>query len=191
MTSPRVRAYLATSADGHIAGPEDEVAWLQAPRTSGRALAGGAWAERPADGLDFDDFLADVGCLLMGRRTYDVQSGFDIPWQYGDRPVIVATTRDLVSERDTVFSLAGTIEELVAAARERAGERDVYVDGGQMVRATLEAGLLDELVVTILPTVLGDGLPLFASSMPRIDLTVVDVRKWGPGFVQVHYSTRG
>ena len=129
--------------------------------------------------------------MVMGRRTYDVQALLDLPWLYGDRPVVVATTRSLVGAPETVISASAPIAVLVEMARVRAGGKDVYVDGGQVVRATLEEGLLDELIVTMLPTVLGEGLPLFASSLTRIDLTISDVRKWGEGFVQVHYSTRG
>lgn len=191
MNTTRVRAFLATSVDGHMAGPQDEIEWLQAPRVSGKPVASGAWAKRASDGLEFDDFLADIGSMLMGRRTYDVQAALEIPWLYGERPVIVATTRDLVGAPDTALAASAPIADLVAMARDRAGGKDVYVDGGQVVRSTLEEGLLDELIVTILPTVLGDGLPLFVSSLTRIDLTISDVRKWGDGFVQVHYSTRG
>jgi len=131
----------------------------------------------------------------MGRRTYDVVVGFDGPWPYGDLPVHVATTRPLTDASATVTPVEGEIAQLVTDALAAASGRDVYVDGGTMVRATLAAGLLDDLVVTMLPVVLGEGVRLFegttldATEGPT-DLTVVDVAKYGDGFVQVHYRCR-
>ena len=191
----RTIAYLATSVDGFIAGPDNDLDWLSAPRTSGRPVAADAWAELTPGGLGFEDFLSRVGCLLMGRRTYDVVVGFDGPWPYGDLPVHVATTRPLTDASATVTPVEGEIAQLVTDALAAASGRDVYVDGGTMVRATLAAGLLDDLVVTMLPVVLGEGVRLFegttldATEGPT-DLTVVDVAKYGDGFVQVHYRCR-
>ncbi|NTV39540.1 MAG: dihydrofolate reductase [Demequinaceae bacterium] len=188
--APRTVAYLATSVDGFIAGPDDDLDWLSAPRTSGRPVAADDWAAREATGLGFEDFLARVGCLLMGRRTYDVVAGFDEPWPYGDVPVRVATTRPLTDARATVTAVDGEIGTLIADALAAASGKDVYVDGGTMVRAALAAGLLDDLVVTMLPVVLGTGVRLFEATVSPIDLTVVDVAKYGDGFVQVHYRCR-
>ncbi len=186
-TSPgRTRGYLATSADGFIAGPDDEIGWLQEPRNTGVPMAVGPWAEVVPDGLTFDDFAANVGCLLMGRRTFDVACGFGT-WPYGDTPVLVATTRDLSQYEGSVTAVSGDIEELVDAAQEVAQGKDIYVDGGSLIRQALVADLIDELIVTIIPTVLGDGVRLFEAPMPRIDLAVSDVRKYGAGYVQVHY----
>jgi dihydrofolate reductase len=190
LPAPRTIAYLATSVDGFIAGPDDDLDWLSAPRTSGIPVAADAWAAREAGGLGFEDFLARVGCLLMGRRTYDVMAGFDGPWPYGGLPVRVATTRALTEAGATVTAVEGEIAQLVADALEAASGKDVYVDGGRMVRATLAAGLLDELVVTMLPVVLGEGVRLFDATVGPTDLTVVNVAKYGDGFVQVHFRCR-
>lgn len=75
----------------------------------------------------------------------------------------------------------------MSAALDRAQGKSVYVDGGTVVRDALAAGVLDDLIVTIIPTVLGTGTPLFNATVPRTDLTVVDVNKFADGFVQVHY----
>ncbi|WP_062204347.1 dihydrofolate reductase family protein [Demequina salsinemoris] len=185
-TSPgRVRAYLATSADGFIAGPDDEIGWLQEPRNSGVPMAVEPWSERVPDGTTYDEFAATVGCMLMGRRTFDVACGFGT-WPYGDLPVLVATNRPL-PESSTVTAVTGDIEELIEAAHELAGGADVYVDGGSLIRQALVADLIDELIITMIPTVLGDGVRLFEAPMRRIDLAVADVRRYGDGYVQIHY----
>jgi len=190
MSTARTIAYLAASVDGFIAGPDDDLGWLSEPRTSGLPVAADAWADRAPGGLDFDELLARVGALLMGRRTYEAVSAFDSPWPYGDLPVRVATTQPLTDARPTVTPVEGDIQQLVADALTAAAGKDVYVDGGKMVRATLAAGLLDELVVTMLPVVLGEGTPLFDATVPHTKLTVVNVAKFADGFVQVHYRCR-
>lgn len=190
MPSAHTIAYLATSAEGFIAGRDGDLTWLSAPRASGRPLAADAWAHHPSGGLGFDDLLARVGCMLMGRHTYDAVSAMDTAWPYGDLPVRVATTRPLTDGDPLVTRVEGPIGSLIEQALAAAAGKDVYVDGGHMVRATLAAGLLDELVVTILPIVLGQGIPLFDATVPRTDLTVTDVAKHADGFVQVHYRCR-
>jgi len=190
MSPARTIAYLATSVDGFIAGHDDDLEWLSEERTSSRPIAADAWARRAAAGLGFDELLARVGCLLMGRRTYDAVSAMDAPWPYGDLPVRVATTHPLTDESPAASPVEGNIDLLVEGALATAAGKDVYVDGGKMVRATLAAGLLDDLVVTMLPVVLGEGVPLFDATVPRTDLTVLDVSKFADGFVQIHYRCR-
>ena len=185
-----VMGYLATSLDGFIAGPHDELAWLQEPRISGLPLAAGPWADRESDGLEFDEFLAGVGCVVMGRRTYDVVRAMPGPWAYGDKPMLIVTSRPLDEPPAHVDRADAGVEQAIRQAREVAGDLDVYVDGGQTVRAALDGGLLDRLVVTVLPTALGEGIPLFAGLRDRADFTVQDVRRWGPGFVQLHLTTQ-
>lgn len=186
----RIRGYLATSLDGFIAGVNDEVAWLEEPRASGLPLATGAWSATAPEGLEFADFLAEVGCIVMGRRTYDVVRGFGGEWQYGDTPMLIVTSRPLDDPRDSVRAATGGVEAAIASAREIAAGKDVYVDGGATLRAALDAGLLDHLVITMLPTALGDGIPLFAGLAHRAEFSIERIARWGPGFVQLHLSTR-
>jgi len=169
---PRTRAFLASSLDGFIAGPDDDLTWLPAPK--------------PGEDLGFDALIASSGAMLMGRRTYDIVRGFHDAWPYGDLPILVATTRPLHPHRPSVRSVTGTLRELIALGHTVAGDADLYVDGGQMVRSCLTEGLLDELVITIIPVVLGGGIPLFSTPGPRVDLRCTDVRKFGD-LVQVHY----
>lgn len=182
----RVRAYLGMSLDGRIAGPDDDLDWLDAPRE--RRVTSPVPATRDR-WLSYDAFVADVGLLLMGRRTFDVVRGFR-PWPYGATPVVVATTRDLGEVPETVTAAAGAVEDLVAAALAQAGGRDVYVDGGRLVSAVLDAGLLDELTTTILPTVRGPGVGLFDTVSRPHELDAVRVATDDSGAVQVTWVPR-
>lgn len=170
----RARVFIASSLDGFIAGPNDEIDWLS--------------SEGAED--TFTPFFAQVGALLMGRRTYDVASGFD-EWFYGDTPVLVATHRPLAATRPTVRAVSGSIEEVIAEAKTAAGDRDVYVDGGALIRAATDAGLIDEITVTLIPIILGAGLPLFAGTGRRHPLDLVSARPIGGGLAELVYRPRG
>ncbi|MGC4174925.1 dihydrofolate reductase family protein [Demequina sp.] len=186
----RVVGYLAMSLDGFIAGPNDELSWLERPRESGLPLAVEAWAATRPDGLEFDDFLSTIGCIVMGRRTYDVVAGFDGPWPYGDTPLLVVTSRPLETAHASVEASGGDVAEVIDRAKALAGDRDVYVDGGATIRSVLSEKLLDHLVLTIQPTALGAGIPLFAGLAVPAEFAVEKVERWGPGFVQLHLTAR-
>lgn len=170
-----VRAFLAVSLDGFIAGPNDELDWLPAH----------------GDGAEdtFTPFFAEIGAMLMGRRTFDVVSGFGGEWPYSGTPVLVASSRSLNSPQPSVRRVHGPIGEMIAEARRIAGDRDVYIDGGSLFRSALEAGLVDEMTLTIIPVVLGAGIPLFAGT-GRKSLSLVSSRDIGAGMVQLRYRIR-
>ncbi len=176
-----VRVYIATSADGFIAGPDDELDWLANPTPD---------AQVPAGVLGFEVFLAEVGAMVMGRRTYDVVRGMGGDWPYGGTPVHVRTTRMLDDAAPaTVRAVTGPIDACLDAALEVAAGRDVYVDGGATVRDALDAGRVDELIVTVVPILLGRGVPLFAGLRRRHPLRVVSHLDYGGGMVQWRYRT--
>lgn len=177
LSTCRVRAFLAMSLDGFIAGEGDDLSWLPPPDPGG-------------DDAGFSALLEETGALLMGRRTYDVVAAMDMAWPYGDRPVLVATHRSLTPVVPPVRAVTGDTVAIVEQAREAAAGRDVYVDGGELVRAVLDAGLLDELTVTVVPVILGRGHPLGAGTRARHRLALVRHRALPGGMVQLTY-TRG
>lgn len=175
----RVRVYIASSLDGFIAGPGDDLSWLMGPDA---ANPGG---DTDPGALTYDAFIADVGALLMGRGTFEVVRGMDW-WGYGERPVLVATHRELGDGvRNTVRAVSGPIEELVERAKEAAGGKDVYIDGGVVIRQAAEAGLIDELTITLAPIALGAGHPLFAGMEKRYPMEIVAHHTYDGGMVQI------
>jgi dihydrofolate reductase len=178
----RARVFIACSLDGFIAGEGDDLSWLTGPGSVDDRSEGDAPAEKPEFG--YTAFFAQIGAMLMGRNTYRVVEGFD-GWPYEDRPVLVATTKPLTPKAPTVRAVKGTIGELVAEAKAAAGERDVYLDGGDIIRQALDAGLVDELVVSLIPTVIGRGAPLFAGVAQRHRFRIVSVQHFTAGMVQL------
>jgi len=178
----RVRVYLGCSLDGCIAGPDHDLSFLSeaAPETEG-----------PSEGLGFDAFLEGIGALLMGRRTYQVTLDHDA-WHYGDRPVLVATHNPLppAPGGGTAWAVQGPIESMLAEAAEAAGGKDIYLDGGDLVRQGLDAGLVDDLCLTFLPLILGRGIRLWEGLQARNDLQFEPPTTHYGGMVQVRATVR-
>jgi dihydrofolate reductase len=166
---------MACSLDGFIAGEDDDLSWL--PETQ----------PEHTEGIDFNTFFDGVGVLLLGRRSYDVVMGFDVPWPYGEMPVLVATNRVLESPHPTVSTTSGEIREVISHARKVASGKNVYIDGGALIRQALDAGLVDEITLTVIPVILGAGISLFAGTDQRHKLELVDNADFGDGMVQLRY----
>jgi dihydrofolate reductase len=173
----RVRVYIATSLDGFIAGPNDELDWLPNPSPD---------ATLPEGALGFEAFMRDVGAMLMGRGTYDAVRRLSGAWFYGDTPVLVATHRALEGAPETVRAVQGKMDALLDEGLRVAAGKDVYLDGGMMIRAALDAGRVDDVVITVVPVVLGVGKALFAGASRRHAMNVVSHRDYGHGMVQMH-----
>lgn len=169
----QVRIFLATSLDGFIAGNNDDLSWLPEP-DAGSVDSG------------YADHMSKIGCLLFGRRTYDVVQNLD-GWSYPPIPMHVATTRPLETGNPHVRAVTGSIEELIAQAREAAQGKDVYLDGGDLIRQAMDAGLVDHLVITMIPIALGEGIPLFAGCKSRHPLELQSHRQLDQGMVQLIY----
>lgn len=186
----RVRVYIASSFDGFIAGANDDLSWLPGADPNAPGPSDAPHPRSAPGSVEYADFMAGVGALLIGRRTFDVVLGFGGAWPYGDRPVLVATHRPLAASIPNVEPVTGAIEELVARAKHRAGPKDVYLDGGNLVRQALSAGLVDDLIVTLVPELLGQGHPLFAGLERRYSLEFTGCYPFGPGMLQIHARPR-
>jgi dihydrofolate reductase len=170
-----IRVFIACSLDGFIAGSDGDLSWLPQPSGDDR------------DDFGWEEFIGSIGCLLMGRATYDAIASMEIPWPHSARHTLVATTRPLRDAPSGVAPAAGAIDELIAIADERAGSKDVYIDGGNLIRQALEESLIDEIVITLCPIVLGAGIPLFAGAGRRQELQLRESRDLPGGMVQLTY----
>ncbi len=177
---PRTVYFCAATLDGYIADPDDRIDWLTGfePNFDG-----------PGDGVKdaIDSAVEGSGALVMGSSTYEFILGHD--WPYGDRPTWVLTTRELpVAEGADIRFHDGPVADIQPEMRKAAGERDVWVVGGGPVASELaEAGLLDELWVTIVPIILGDGKPLFSKPI-RNPMRLLGTRTFANGMIELRFS---
>jgi dihydrofolate reductase len=169
---------VGTSLDGFLARRDGTFDFLTA----------GGDGDGAANG--FDAFLASVDGVLLGRNTYDVVLPFPA-WPYGSTPVFVLTHRALPPLRNdaVVEALAGApaavLEDLA-----RRGCTHVYVDGGDTIQQFLRAGLVDRIVVTRVPVLIGEGIPLFGALEADLLLRHVSTRVLSGGAVQSEYAVQ-
>jgi len=174
--------YIATSLDGFIARADGSLDWLNAPTAQYDP-------DLDLGDLGFADFMAGVDVLVMGRSTYDIVLGFG-EWAYGDTPVAVATHRSIEpppSAPDAeVHAVSGTATEIAVELAAK-GHRQAYVDGGSLIRQFLAAGLVDRLVLTRIPVLIGSGIALFGELPHDVRLRHEGTESWSNGLVQSTY----
>jgi len=135
----------------------------------------------------YAEFMATVDALVIGRNTYDIVLAFPA-WPYGSKPVFVLSTHALppAPPGAVVEHLSGPPSEIVSQLAAR-GFRHLYIDGGITIQRFLEAGLIQRIVVTRVPVLIGTGVPLFGPSSRDIRLEHLATRSYASGLVQSEY----
>jgi dihydrofolate reductase len=166
----RFQLFIATSLDGYIAGPGGDLSWLFHDADYG-----------------YTPFYARVDTVLMGRRTYETARSFP-EWPYAGRKAVVFSRRGelAIASPDTVAT-ARPPSDVVAELRARDGGALWLVGGGELARACFDADLVDDLIVSIHPLLLGSGTPLVPSGTRRTPLTLVAERRFPSGLMQLAY----
>ena len=178
--------YLASSLDGFIAESDDTLAWLTGYEGSYR----GEDAEQMEG--SYESWYEGIGALVMGSATYefvlaDIDKGAE--WPYKNEPSWVLSTRELPIPKGADIRVVNArvpelIDELTAAA---AGKNLWVVGGGNVASQFADESLLDELIVTVVPVVLGQGKPLFDRRLPGDPLKLAGVRPFANGMVELRY----
>ena len=168
-----VSVFVGTSLDGFIARPNGDLDFL--PEGGGEPHG-------------YNDFLASVDALVIGRKTFEKVLTF-ATWPYAEKPVFVLSTRALVpAPRGAVVErMSGHPSEILSQLTAR-GVRHVYVDGGFTIQRFLQAGLIQRLIITRVPVLIGAGIPLFGAVQRDIVLRHVATRQYASGLVQSEYA---
>lgn len=169
--------FIATSLDGFIARPDGGLDWLLS-------------AAGPGEDHGYDRFMGRMDGIVMGRRTYETVLGFG-GWPYA-KPVVVMSRS--LADGDIPDDLRGRVRVTAAAPRHlfdslsREGWRHAYVDGGAVIRAFLAEGLIEEVILTRAPVLIGDGLPLFGALGRDLRLRHRGTEAFPSGLVQSRYA---
>jgi dihydrofolate reductase len=176
----RTQFFGAASLDGFIAEPDGGIAWLRSYEAAGRDL--------------YEEFLAGVGALAMGAATYDalLDELGSAAWPYEDMPTWVFThRRQEPPEGADVRFVEGPVAEAHAEMRAAAGDGTVWVvGGGDLLSQFVDAGLVHDLRVTVVPVALGAGVPLFPKAVPGA-LQLTGTSSVGGGLVELRYELAG
>ncbi|HEX8815380.1 MAG TPA: dihydrofolate reductase family protein [Terriglobales bacterium] len=169
-----ISVFVGTSLDGFIARRNHALDFL------------------PDDGGEphgYEEFIATVDCLVIGRNTFDVVMSFP-EWPYGKKRVVVLSSRpiDFSKVRDGVVEQMSGEPKEIAAKLVAGGIKHVYLDGGVTIQRFLHAGLVDQLTVTRVPVLIGEGIPLFGSLAHDVKLRHVGTQTYKCGFVKSEYE---
>jgi dihydrofolate reductase len=168
-----VSVFIGTSLDGYIARPNGEFDFLP---------AGGG------EPHGYDEFIASVDTLVIGRKTFETVLAFP-DWPYGSKRVVILSSRplDLSAVRNGVVEqMAGPPAEIVAKLA-ASGAHHLYVDGGITIQEFLRAGLVQRLIITRVPVLIGEGIPLFGALPRDVQLQHVATQQYPSGLVKSEY----
>ncbi len=168
----KASVFVGTSVDGFIARVNGDLDFLD---------HGGG------EPHGYEEFISTVDALVIGRKTFETVLKFDT-WPYGEKPVFVLSTRMLAP-----VPLGAAVERMsgdpagILSSLEARGIRHVYVDGGMTIQRFLQAGLIQRLIITRVPVLIGAGFPLFGAIERDIVLTHFGTRQFASGLVQSEY----
>jgi len=182
----RVTIHMVASLDGFIARKDGRVDWLE---TSDEFAEG-----ETVDPAFVQAFLTTIDCYVMGSRTYETALRFEAGgsgWVYGNKPTFVLTSRDLPRTQDTVEFYSGDLARLVNDRLRPTFASIWFVGGGAVSGECLRLGLADEIRYSILPILIGDGIPFFEDGDKDVALHLADVRAYKSGMVELCYGVLG
>jgi dihydrofolate reductase len=176
---PNGHVFIGTSVDGFIARRDGDLGWLTGFSSLG-------------EDHGYDAHMARVDGIIMGRGTFEAVKDIE-PWVY-DKTVLVLSRTMIGSDipqalQDKVELIHALPNEAMMIAEER-GWRGVYIDGGAVMQSFLRAGLIDDMVISRVPVLIGEGLPLFGALNADVVLEHIETRSFKSGLVQSHYRVR-
>ena len=171
--------FIATSLDGFIADKNGGVDWLHSiPNPDNNDMG-------------YVEFNNGIDALVMGRTTFETVIGFDVPWPYS-KPVFVLSNKlneIPESHKDKAFLLNGTLTEILEQIHGK-GYGRLYIDGGTTIRNFLKEDLIDEMVLTTIPILLGGGSPLFGDLPNELNFELIGTKKFLNQISQRHYKRK-
>lgn len=170
--------YIACSLDGYIAQQNEDLSFLKL-------------VEKEGEYYGYAAFTSQVDTIILGRKTYDwvMRNVGSTQYDNGDRHVYVITRTARPIHGRTIF-YSEDLVELVNRLKSQQG-KNIYCDGGaEIIKALLEADLIDEMTISIVPILLGNGIPLFQDNRPEQLLELIESKSFSIGLVQLHYSRK-
>ena len=174
--TPRIKLYIATSLDGFIAREDESIDWLT------------KYENNPETDYGYSEFYESIGTVLMGRKTYEQVLGFG-DWPYGEKKAYVFTRQEepLRREKNVEF-ISGDIGEFARQLKENTEEDIWLVGGSQLIKVFLEQNLVQDLIIFVVPIILGSGIPLFDQIQKEIGLKLINTERYESGLVRMEYE---
>ena len=173
------KVFIARSIDGYIARKNGDIDWLdRVPNADGLKLG-------------YDKFMEGIDALVMGRGSFETVCGFDIEWPYNVPVFVLSKTMTSIPEKigNKAELVNGSIQEILAAIHQK-GYGRLYIDGGVTIQSFLKEDLIDELIITTIPIVLGGGIPLFGELSKSLEFEHIESHVLLNQLVQDHYKRK-
>ena len=169
--------YIATSLDGFIARKDGSLDWLYALPNPNQIDHG------------YGQFLSTIGTTVMGKNTYSEILGFKVDWPYiGMNSYVVTTDKDFKSTTPDTFIVDTNLTAFVNDLKKK-NEKDIWlIGGGQLIASFLENELLDRMILTLIPTTIGEGIPLFPEIAKEKSWILTNVERYETGVVNLTYA---
>lgn len=178
----KLTIHMVSSLDGMIAKKDNSISWFETTD----------YYEKGVSGQDPEAFLKTIDCYIMGARTYEHarELSKSYGWAYGDTPTIVVTHRNLPAERKNIEFYSGELDKLVDE-RLKPNYKNVWLVGGAMlVKEFIRLKLAGEIRISVLPIILGEGMPFFEKTGQEQALHLKDVIAYKNGMLELCYEIR-
>jgi len=168
--------FIAQSIDGYIADKDGGIEWLNSVPNPDQIDMG------------YKAFMERVDAIVMGRATFETVLGFDMPWPYEKFVFVLSSSLKTIPEelRGKVELLSGTPDEICNVLQDK-GYENLYIDGGKTIQRFLADDLIDEMIITTIPVVLGGGVPLFGDLPDQLEFTRLKTEVYLDEVVQTRY----
>ena len=170
----KVILYIAMSLDGYIAKPQDDLSFLSI-------------VEKEGEDYGYADFMSTIDTVILGRKTYDWVMNHVVEFPHSDLHSYIITRNSKPTIGKTVF-YSGDLTDLVKKLKSEKGKH-IFCDGGaEIVNEFLKNDLLDEIIISIIPILVGNGIRLFNEGRPEQKLKLANVKTFDTGLTQLHYK---
>jgi dihydrofolate reductase len=173
----RIIVHIATSADGYIARPDGNLDWL----TNRRA---------PKGFYGLPKFTRTVDAKILGRKTFDLSAKMGAPFSANDVHYVFSRQPPPASVPVGVHFVTEPIRAFAKEMRTRTGKNIWMMGGGELIASFLDEGAIDEFIISVIPTFIGEGIPLIAPRRRQVPLRLRSVQRFSDGVVQLHYHVR-
>ncbi|WP_420602347.1 dihydrofolate reductase family protein [Flagellimonas sp.] len=171
--------FIATSLDGYIADKNGGIDWLDLiPNTNN-------------EDMGYTAFTENIDAMVMGRTTFETVCGFDVDWPYKKPVFVLSNTLNEIpqSHKEKAFLAKGTLKQILEQIHGK-GHHRLYIDGGATIQSFLREDLIDEMVITKIPIVLGGGAPLFSELPKSLVFELVEAKIFLNQLTQNHYRRK-
>ena len=176
--SSKITIHMVSSLDGFIEAPDGDVSWMSNPDH----FDGGKVLKES----DIEEYLKKIDCYVMGSKTYE--QALQLGWPYGEKPVYVFTSRSLSSDNPKVKFLSGNLKQEIQVLIETGFKNIWMVGGAKLTREFLLQGIAEEIVISVMPVILGGGIPFFDNIGKEINLQLTELEVYRDGMVEITYQ---